>query len=465
MEVLNISAAAAPLSAILQAATTTETKNAHNIKASTKRTSPSSPSASNHTENALRRIGSQLKNSPINAYPTIILSALYNPARTASALTYEEALQQGVSSSPTEAAAESDLGLNGVTDAVLSFATENSVAIIAGVVLVGLPLVLTRILSNPQTWGTVSAEDAYSKLGDDPEAQLVDIRTLEDIKEVGSPDIRSLKKRVTQIVYEDDESFLQRVSAKFKDPDSTTLYILDKFDGNSERVAKLVAENGFQSAFAIKDGAEGTKGWQSTGLPWLIPKNVFTVDFGNLKEALDSALEDTSGLVPVTVGVAAATGFGIAAFSEIETVLQLLGSAALIQVFVKKLLFAEDRKKTLQQIQDFLDTKVASKELVDELKDIGKALLPKTVDVATNNGAVVPSTEQANDSVTPVPAPVSISSGTEIGDNSTPQPVPVKNETIVSNVAVTSTPSPRYLSPYPHYPDFKPPTSPCPSRP
>lgn len=463
MEVLNIAAAAAPLCAIFQAATTTETKNAHKVKASTKRVSPSSPSASNYAENTLKRIGSQLKNSPINAYPTIILSTLFNPARAASALTYEEALQQGVSSSPTEAPA--DLDVNGITDAVLSFTAENSVAIIAGVVLVGFPLVLTRILSNPKTWGTVSAEDAYSKLGDEPEAQLVDIRTLQDIKEVGSPDIRSLKKRVAQIFYEDDESFLQTVSAKFKDPANTTLYILDKFDGNSARVAKLVAENGFKSAFAIKDGAEGARGWQNTGLPWLIPKNVFTVDFGNLKEALDSALEDSSGIVPVTVGVAAATGFGLAAFSEIETVLQLLGSAALLQVFVKKLLFAEDRKRTLQQIQDFLDTKVAPKELVDELKDIGKALLPKTADVATNNGAVVPRTQQANDSVTPDPAPVSVSSGAEIGDNSTPQPVPVKSETIVSNVAVTSTPSPRSLSPYPHYPDFKPPTSPCPSRP
>lgn len=461
MEVLNIAAAAAPLSAIFQAASTAETKNAYKVKASTKRMPPSPPSASNHAENTLRRIGSQLKNLPINAYPTIILNTLFNPARAASALTYEETLQQGVSSSPIEAPA--DLDLNGITDSVLSFTAENSVAIIAGVVLVGLPLVLRRILSNSKTWGTVSAEDAYSKLGDDPEAQLVDIRTVQDIREVGSPDIRSLKKRVAQIVYEDDESFLQKVSAKFKDPTNTTLYILDKFDGDSARIAKFVAENGFKSAFTIKDGAEGTRGWQNSGLPWIIPKNVFTVDFGNLKEALDSALEDSSGLFPVTVGVAAATGVGLAAFSEIETLLQLLGSAALLQVFVKKLLFAEDRQRTLQQIQDFLDTKVAPKELVDELKEIGKALLPKTADVATNNGAVVPSSQQVNDSVTADPAPVSVSSGTEIGGNSEPQPEPVKSETVVS--AVTSNPSLRSLSPYPQYPDFKPPSSPCPSKP
>lgn len=463
MEVLNIAAVAAPLSAIFQAASPAETKKSYKVKASTKRIPPSPPSASNRAENTLRRIGSQLKNLPINAYPTIIWNTLFNPARSASALTYEEAVQQGVSSSPTEAPA--DLDLNGITDTVLSFTAENSVAIIAGVVLVGLPLVLTRILSNPKTWGTVSAEDAYSKLGDDPEAQLVDIRTVQDIREVGSPDIRILKKRVAQIVYEDDESFLQKVSAKFKDPTNTTLYILDKFDGNSARIAKLVAENGFKSAFTIKDGAEGTRGWQNSGLPWLIPKNVFTVDFDSLKEAFDGALEDSAGLFPVTVGVAAVTGVGLAAFSEVETLLQLLGSAALLQVFVKKLLFAEDRQRTLQQIQDFLDTKVAPKELVDELKDIGKALLPKTADVATDNGAVLPSSQQVNDSVTADPAAVSVSSGTEIGVNSVPQPAAVESETVVSNVAVTSTPSPRSLSPYPYYPDFKPPSSPCPSKP
>lgn len=37
------------------------------------------------------------------------------------------------------------------------------------------------------------------------------------------------------------------------------LYV--RFDGNSEMVAELAAVNGFKAAYAIKDGAEGPRGW------------------------------------------------------------------------------------------------------------------------------------------------------------------------------------------------------------
>lgn len=462
MEVLNAVAAGVPPLGVWRSTSHAEIKNGNKIKAFFKKSSAQSPpSFSNYAVNLFRAIGSQLKNRPVEAPHTILLSSFFGAAPAVSALTYEEALQQGVSSSPTEAPI--DIDLNGIIDTVQSFSSENALAIIGGVVLVGVPLVLTRILSKPKTWGTTSAAEAYSKLGEDPEAQLLDIRTLEDIKEVGSPDIRKLKKKAVQITYENDASFLERVSAKFKDPANTILYILDKFDGSSTKVAKLVAENGFKSAFAIKDGAEGPRGWQNSGLPWLLPKKAFTVDLGGLKEALGSVIEDSSGLFPITVGVAAATGVGLAALSEIETVLQLLGSAALIQIFLKKLLFAEDRKVTLQQLQEFLDTKVAPKELVDELKEIGKAFLPKTKYEATDNGAAVPDSTP----VTAVPdsTPVTASSSLEVGGNSAPQPAPVESLETASSVDSNSTPKLRPLSPFPHYPDFKPPSSPIPSRP
>ena len=34
-----------------------------------------------------------------------------------------------------------------------------------------------------------------------------------------------------------------------------------RFDGNSELVAELVTSSGFKAAYAIKDGAEGPRGW------------------------------------------------------------------------------------------------------------------------------------------------------------------------------------------------------------
>jgi hypothetical protein len=35
-----------------------------------------------------------------------------------------------------------------------------------------------------------------------------------------------------------------------------------RFDGNSELVAELVTANGYKAAFAVKDGADGPRGWQ-----------------------------------------------------------------------------------------------------------------------------------------------------------------------------------------------------------
>ncbi|KMS94823.1 hypothetical protein BVRB_014990 [Beta vulgaris subsp. vulgaris] len=65
-----------------------------------------------------------------------------------------------------------------------------------------------------------------------------------------------------------------------------------RFDGNSKLVAELVTANGFKSAYAIKDGAEGPRGWQNSSLPWLLPKKSFSLDFTALTEAFGGVFED-----------------------------------------------------------------------------------------------------------------------------------------------------------------------------
>lgn len=42
---------------------------------------------------------------------------------------------------------------------------------------------------------------------------------------------------------------------------STETGMETRFDGNSELVAELATVNGFKAAYAIKDGAEGPRGW------------------------------------------------------------------------------------------------------------------------------------------------------------------------------------------------------------
>lgn len=140
------------------------------------------------------------------------------------ALTYEEALQQSTST------ASSDFDASGVLDNFISFATENPAAIAGGAAFLAVPLVLSRILKKPKPWGVVSAAKAYAALGDDANAQLIDIRAPVELRTVGTPDIRGFKKRPASVFYkgEDKPGFLKKLSLKFKEPENTTLFILDK---------------------------------------------------------------------------------------------------------------------------------------------------------------------------------------------------------------------------------------------
>ncbi|KAM7260831.1 hypothetical protein ACFE04_026306 [Oxalis oulophora] len=363
----------------------------------------------------------------------------------ANALTYEEALEQSAST------ATPDIDI-GILDSVINFGSENPIVIAGGVAVLAVPLIVSQLLKQPKSFGVLSAKAAYEKLGVEENGQLVDIRGPAEIREVGSPNIKGLGKKVVAVAYkpEDKNGFLNKLALKFKKPESTTLFVLDKlmflmearFDGNSELVAELVTLNGYKSAYAIKDGVEGPKGWKRSGLPWTEPKKGFKLDFSSLSESISAALglEDDDSL-PVALGVAVATALGALAYTEVETILQLLGSLAIIQVARNKLLLAEDRKKTLTQVDEFLNTKIAPNDLVEDLKEIGVAFLPfspsKSLPAPTiTNSEPVPTTEKVE--------------------------VPQVNS--VSTVEVQSPPTtPTPLSPYPTYEGLKPPTSPTPT--
>ncbi|KAL5572079.1 hypothetical protein UlMin_021676 [Ulmus minor] len=384
----------------------------------------------------------------------VLLSSILNTG-FAKALTYEEILQQSVNPS-----AATDFDANGVLDTTISFATENPGILAGGLVVLAVPLVLSQILKKAKPWGVESARNAYAKLGDDANAQLVDIRPPVEFRQVGGPNIGGLGKKPVSIVYkgEDKPGFLKKLSLKFKEPENTTLFILDKFDGSSELVAELVTVNGFKAAYAIKDGAEGPRGWMNSNLPWIEPGKALSFDLGNLTDAIGDAIGEGSGGLSVTLGLAAATGLGLLAFTEIETILQLLGSAALVQFVSKKLLFAEDRKETVKQVEEFLNTKIAPLELVDDVKQIGNALLPSPV-----NGKALPAPAEATSADNSVQNPETIP---EPKAEATAEPAQEINSVPKPEVKAESLPGfSRPLSPYPAYPDFKPPTSPTPSQP
>ena len=51
---------------------------------------------------------------------------------------------------------------------------------------------------------------------------------------------------------------MKKLLLKFKEPKSTTLLILDKFDENGEMVAKLAVVYGFKTAYEIKYDTVGS---------------------------------------------------------------------------------------------------------------------------------------------------------------------------------------------------------------
>lgn len=154
----------------------------------------------------------------------VLLSSVAN-AGIAGAITYDEALQQSVSTSSS-----GDLDLNGVVDGIVNFGTQNPGIVVGGAAILALPLIFSLFLGKSKPWGVESAKTAYAKLGEDANAQLLDIRAPVELRKVGSPDIQGLGKKPVSITYkgEDKPGFLKKLGLKFKDPQNTTLFILDK---------------------------------------------------------------------------------------------------------------------------------------------------------------------------------------------------------------------------------------------
>ncbi|KAL3325856.1 hypothetical protein AABB24_036869 [Solanum stoloniferum] len=227
----------------------------------------------------------------------VLLSSVFTTG-LAKALTYEEALQQSTTSTSTN-----DFDANAFVETLTDFVSDNPLVTAAGFAVLGLPFIVSQVFGKmpKPSWGVESAKKAYAKLADDESSELVDIRATVELKQVGSPDISGFMKKPVTIVYkgEDKTGFLNKIALKFKEPENTTLFILDKFDGNSELVAELVTANGFKSAYAIKDGAEGPRGWKNSGLPWILPKKTFSLDLG-LPDALEGLFGD-AGLYMVRI--------------------------------------------------------------------------------------------------------------------------------------------------------------------
>ncbi|KAJ4730375.1 Rhodanese-like domain-containing protein chloroplastic-like [Melia azedarach] len=118
----------------------------------------------------------------------------------------------------------------------------------------------------------ISAINAFKKLRNEPNAQLLDIRNKKTLVSLEPPNLKSLNKSAVQVEFteEDEDGFVKSVLSNFADPANTVVCIMDNFDGSSMKAAELLFKNGFKEAYAISGGVRGKKGWlaiQETLLP------------------------------------------------------------------------------------------------------------------------------------------------------------------------------------------------------
>ncbi|KAK9282551.1 hypothetical protein L1049_005472 [Liquidambar formosana] len=76
----------------------------------------------------------------------------------------------------------------------------------------------------------ISAIDAFRKLRDDPNSQLLDIRGKKSLAYLSSPNLKVLNKGVVQVPFSegDKDGFVKKILENFADPANTTLCVLDK---------------------------------------------------------------------------------------------------------------------------------------------------------------------------------------------------------------------------------------------
>ena len=76
----------------------------------------------------------------------------------------------------------------------------------------------------------ISAIDAFRKLRDDPNVQLLDIRDQKSLKYLKSPNLKIINKNGVQVQFSenDTDGFVKKVLETFKDPANTVVCILDK---------------------------------------------------------------------------------------------------------------------------------------------------------------------------------------------------------------------------------------------
>jgi rhodanese-related sulfurtransferase len=129
----------------------------------------------------------------------------------------------------------------------------------------------------------VSSQQAWDALQNEPDAQLVDVRTTAEWSYVGIPDLTPIGKRTALIVWQefpsgeinpDFKAELARANLGHEQP----IYFICRSGARSMAAAREARAAGYTKVFNVADGFEGPPneeqhrgeiaGWKAAGLPW-----------------------------------------------------------------------------------------------------------------------------------------------------------------------------------------------------
>ncbi|MEO7070596.1 MAG: rhodanese-like domain-containing protein, partial [Nostocoides sp.] len=130
--------------------------------------------------------------------------------------------------------------------------------------------------------GDVTPQETYADLQADPDAVLVDVRTIAEWNYVGLPDLSGIGKRVVTVEWQRYPD--GQVNAAFVDQlgeagiqAGAPLYFLCRSGVRSKAAAAAATDAGLGPAYNVLDGFEGphdgsshrsVAGWKTDGLPW-----------------------------------------------------------------------------------------------------------------------------------------------------------------------------------------------------
>eukprot|EP00898_Chlorokybus_atmophyticus_P000232 jgi/Chlat1/1209/Chrsp115S01672 len=353
------------------------------------------------------------------------------------------------------------------------------IVLAAGAGVVVLPLIgVALLLTNKGYAGDVTPAGAIDMLDSTASAVLIDIRPRADIRETGSPDLRSVGKKLYNVEWESVDragnavpngNFVDDVKALSAVDEKSIVILLDSFGTASVKAAKELGKSRIK-AYAIKEGVDGPRGWLASDLPWKKPVKLSFPDLSNLPSfEIDSKLAATSAAVVAVAGASALF------FAEMETILEVLGVTAVVQLLVKRLLFADDRKKTYDEIISWVDNKFGPGEGAEQFKSLVNTVFNEKgqpAAPAAASDAIETAVEAVNDAAESVSNATEALASAAEAPAEAPASAPASTSAAQEHAAASSSasspskdelpPSPAPSSPYTVYPDLKPPTSPAP---